>query len=84
MKFKAAVVQDSSVVFNLKATINKIDTLVKKASTKGARLVVFPEAFVSSYPKGMDFGARIGSRTKDGRKDFLKYYNSSLDFKTLL
>ena len=80
MKFKAAVVQDSPVVFNLEATINKIDKLVKKACGKGAKLIVFPEAFVSSYPKGMDFGARIGSRTDAGRKDFLKYYNSSLDF----
>ena len=26
-----------------------------------------PEAFVSAYPKGLDFGARVDSRTSKGR-----------------
>ena len=43
-------------------------------------MVVFPEAFISAYPKGLNFGAKIGSRTPEGRKEFLQYYNSSLDF----
>ena len=28
---------------------------------------------------GLDFGAKVGSRTLKGREDFLKYFNSSLD-----
>ena len=80
MTFKAAVVQDSPVLFNLQLTIDKVETITKEASANGASLVVFPEAFISAYPKGLNFGAKIGSRTLEGRKEFLQYYNSSLDF----
>ena len=79
MTFKAAVIQDSPVLFNLKSTIDKVEALTKKASRNGASLVVFPEAFISAYPKGLIFGAKIGSRSLKGRKEFLQYYNSSLD-----
>ena len=37
---------------------SKIDTLTADAAKTGAKLIVFPEAFVSGYPKGLDFGAR--------------------------
>jgi len=33
-------------------------------------VVLFPEAFVSGYPRGLDFGAVVGSRTDAGREDF--------------
>ena len=79
MTFKAAVIQDSPILFNLQLTIDKVETLTKEASRNGASLVVFPEAFISAYPKGLNFGAKIGSRTFKGRKEFLQYYNSSLD-----
>ena len=72
MSFIAAVVQDSPEVFNLSGTIDKVEQLAKKAKNKGAELVVFPEAFVSSYPKGIDFGARVGMRSNEGRDMFLK------------
>ena len=79
MIFKAAVIQDSPVLFNLQLTLDKVECITNEASTNGASLVVFPEAFISAYPKGLDFGATVGSRTSKGRKDFLHYYNSSLD-----
>jgi len=76
---RAAVIQDSPVVFNREATIEKAGTLVRKAAGQGAQLVVMPEAFVSAYPTGLDFGARVGSRTPEGREDFRRYYESALD-----
>ena len=79
MTFIAAVVQDSPVVFNLDKTIEKVEDLTKKAANKNAELVVFPEAFISAYPKGIDFGARVGSRSDQGRDTFYDYYNSSLE-----
>jgi nitrilase len=75
----AAVVQDSPIVFNWKATVEKVHSLVHQAAREGAKLVVVPEAFVSAYPKGLDFGARIGSRTPEGREDFRRYYESAID-----
>ena len=76
---RAAVVQDSPIVFNREATIEKVRSLVSKAAHQGAQLVVMPEAFVSAYPAGLDFGARIGLRTPKGRDDFRRYYESAVD-----
>ncbi len=41
--------------------------------------MLFPEAFVSAYPKGLDFGARIGMRSANGRDDFKRYFDSAID-----
>ena len=49
--FVAAAVQSSPVVFETKATLAKVRNLTAEAASR-ARLAVFPEAFVSSYPKG--------------------------------
>lgn len=76
---RAAVVQDSPVVFNLEATLEKVRKLVSEAAGLGAQLVVFPEAFVSAYPKGLNFGARVGMRFPEGRDDFLRYFESSVE-----
>src|SRR5882762_8370238 len=77
--FKVAVVQASSVVFDRERTLEKLSGLAAQAAQKGARLVVFPEAFVSGYPRGLDFGAVVGSRTDKGREDFRRYWESSVD-----
>jgi len=56
-----------------------VRTLTADAAAQGARLVVFPEAFVSSYPKGLDFGARVGGRTPEGRRMYRRYFDSAVD-----
>ena len=76
---RAAVVQNSAVVFNREATLEKAARLVKDAKREDAELVVFPEAFVSAYPKGLSFGAPVGSRTPAGREDFRRYFDSAID-----
>jgi nitrilase len=79
MHFRAAVVQASPVVFDRERTIEKVASLSADAAKQRARLVVFPEAFVSGYPRGLDFGAVIGARTDEGREDFRRYWESSVD-----
>lgn len=76
---RAAVVQDNPIVFDREATIEKVHSLVIQAARQGATLVVMPEAFVSAYPTGLDFGARIGLRQPKGRDDFRRYYESALE-----
>ena len=76
---RAAVVQAAPVVFSLDATLVKVRALTADAASQGAQLVVFPEAFVSGYPKGLDFGARVGSRTLEGRKMFRRYFESAAE-----
>lgn len=83
MKFIAAVVQDAPVVFDLDATIDKVEKITNEAKKKNAELIVFPEAFVSAYPKGLDFGARIGMRSDEGRVMYSKYYNSAINFESI-
>ncbi len=79
MTDKVAVVQASPVVFDRERTLEKLSALSREAAQQGARLVLFPEAFVSAYPRGLDFGAVVGSRTEAGREDFRRYWESSVD-----
>src|SRR6266545_7836680 len=78
-RFTVAVVQASPVVFDRERTLDKVHALASNAARQGARLVLFPEAFVSAYPRGLDFGAVVGSRTDEGRDDFRRYWESSVD-----
>jgi nitrilase len=76
---KAAVVQAGSVLFDTPATVAKLEALTVSAAQQGAGIVVFPEAFVGGYPKGMNFGAVVGHRTPEGRTDFRRYWESAID-----
>ena len=78
-RFKVAVVQAAPVAFDRERTLTKVHTLAGDAARQGARLVLFPEAFVSAYPRGLDFGAVVGSRTEEGREDFRRYWESSVE-----
>ena len=75
----AAVVQASSIFFDQERSLEKSIQLTADAVAKGAELVVFPEAFISAYPRGMDFGAVVGSRSDEGREMFRQYWASSVD-----
>ena len=67
------------MLFDREATLDKISKLAGEAASQGARLVVFPEAFLSAYPKGLDFGARVGGRSPEGRRMFRRYFESAVD-----
>jgi nitrilase len=47
---KVACVQAESVAFDRAATIEKIESLAGESAHNGARLVLFPEAFIPVYP----------------------------------
>jgi len=76
---KASVVQAAPVPFDREKTLEKVRDLAADAAKAGSQIVLFPEAFVSAYPKGLDFGARIGMRTPEGREDFRRYFDSAVD-----
>src|SRR3954451_2862445 len=79
MRVAAAVVQAAPVAFDVGATIAKLERLTADAAGGGAQLVVLPEAFVSCYPRGITFGATIGSRSAQGRAGVRRYWESSID-----
>lgn len=76
---RAVVVQAASVAFDREATLDRLETLVREAAGQGAGLIVFPEAFVGGYPRGLDFGTRVGSRTDAGRETFRRYHAGAVD-----
>ena len=49
-----------------------------EARNNGAEIAVFPEAFIGGYPKGSTFGAPVGLRTDDGRRQYERYSNGAV------
>src|SRR5258708_2264897 len=76
---EVAVIQAAPVGFDVTRTIQKVGGLVADAAAQGAKLAVFPEAFISAYPRGMGFGTVVGSRQPEGRELFRLYLEASLD-----
>ncbi len=76
---RVAVVQAAPVALDRDRTLEKARELVDRAAGQGGRLIVFPEAFVSGYPRGLDFGVTVGSRTPKGRELFRRYWESAVD-----
>ena len=73
-----AVIQAGTCLFDKEKTFRKLVDLVHDAAGQGAQLVVLPEAFIGGYPKGLDFGVRLGMRSDEGRDDFRRYYEESI------
>lgn len=76
---RAAVVQAGSVLLDRRASLAKALQLIADTASRGARLVVFPEAFLAGYPRGLSFGALVGSRSEAGRDLFAAYHGSAID-----
>lgn len=75
---RVAVVQAASVIMDLEASTEKAVSLTLEAGEKGAKIVVFPEAFIPAYPRGLTFGTKVGSRSPEGRKDWFRYWDNSI------
>jgi nitrilase len=77
--YLAACVQAAPVAFHVELSLQKVADLTADAARQGARLVLFPEAFISAYPRGSSFGAVVGARSSEGREQFALYHASSID-----
>ena len=78
-KTKVAVVQAAPVLFNQDATIAKACDLIGQAAEQGAQLILFPEAFIPAYPRGLAFGTVVGSRSPVGRKIWQRYWENTVE-----
>ncbi|WP_019424612.1 carbon-nitrogen hydrolase family protein [Paenibacillus sp. OSY-SE] len=76
---KVAAVQSAPILFDKQTAMDKIDNMTREAAGQEANLIVFPEAFVPGYPRGLSFGTRVGSRNADGRRDWERYWASAID-----
>ena len=61
------------------ATLEAILSHEAEIAASGAALVVMPEALLGGYPKGEDFGTRLGYRMPEGREAFARYYVNAVD-----
>lgn len=76
----AAVVQAAAPLFDTQAALSRAEELIREAvSARGADVVVLPEAFLGGYPKGLDFGITVGSRTPAGRELFRRYHAAAIE-----
>lgn len=76
---RAAVIQAAPIAFDRERTLAKVRALTVDAANQGAQLVLFPEAFVSAYPRGLSFGAVVGDRLAEGREQYRLYWESAVD-----
>jgi nitrilase len=72
------VAQAASIPDDAGASAEKAARLIHEAATAGARLIVFPEAFLGGYPKGASFGAPVGLRKPEGREAFRRYHEAAI------
>jgi len=76
---KVAVVQAAPVLFNREATVAKVCRLVQEVAARKPGLVLFPEAFIPAYPRGLSFGSVVGNRTPAGRRTWERYWGNSIE-----
>lgn len=77
-QFKVAVVQAGAEIMDKEKGVEKTIRLLEEAGKEQAKIIVFPEAFIPAYPRGMSFGTVIGNRSDEGRKDYLNYWKNSI------
>jgi nitrilase len=77
--YKAAVVQAASLPTDPLASARKAAGLIREAAGAGAKLIVFPEAFLGGYPKGASFGTPVGMRKPEGRADYQRYHEGAIE-----
>jgi len=75
---RVAVVQAGAVPFDTEACVDKAVRLMDKAAGAGARVIVFPEAFITGYPKGLNYGLVVGARDPVGREEFRLYLDAAI------
>lgn len=76
---KVAVVQAAPVLFDRQATVEKASRLTAEAASQGAKLILFPEAFIPAYPRGLSFGHVVGGRSPEGRRVWHRYWANSVE-----
>jgi nitrilase len=76
---RLAAYQMGSHVDGTAATLERILQSEQAIRDANIDVLVFPEALLGGYPKGADFGARVGYRTPAGRDAFLAYWQQAIE-----
>ncbi len=76
---KIGVVQATPSLFKRDQSLEIVERWIKKASDEKCQLVLFPEAFIPGYPRGLNFGSTVGKRTEEGKKQWQDYWENSIE-----
>ncbi len=74
-----AVIQAAPVLFDREATLLKVHAFTLEAASRGAQVVLFPEAFIPAYPRGLSFGVVVGQRSPEGRQLWQRYWANTVE-----
>jgi nitrilase len=61
------------------ATLSQLAIITRKAAGLGIDILLLPEAYLGGYPRGSSFGSAVGSRSAEGRDEFLRHWNRAID-----
>lgn len=75
---RVALIQHPPVLFDREASLQKVALLAEEAQAQAPDLILFPEAFLPGYPRGLHFGTVIGDRAPYGRDLWAHYYQQCL------
>ncbi len=76
---RAGVVQGTPALFDLSECVRITIQWLEQARDAGCDFVLFPESFIPGYPRGLQFDARVGSRSAASREQWLVYHENSLE-----
>ncbi|HEY5691447.1 MAG TPA: carbon-nitrogen hydrolase family protein [Cyclobacteriaceae bacterium] len=80
---RVAIGQFSSVHLNLEASLKKLGEIMEEASTKGTKLLVIGETWLSGYPSWLDYCTNVSQWDAPEMKEaYLQFYHSSLSVKS--
>ncbi|KAK3901890.1 carbon-nitrogen hydrolase [Staphylotrichum tortipilum] len=60
-------------------TLAQLEHFARRAAAKNIDILLLPEAYIGGYPRGTHFGCLIGSRSPEGRDEYLRYFHSAVD-----
>jgi len=75
---RISLIQATPALFDLNKSLDKVEEWVKKASKENPDLILFPEAFLPGYPRGLTFGTKVGDRSEQGRETWLQFWENSV------
>jgi len=74
---RVAVVQAGSIFIDKEASIDKAVSLTREAANQGAKIILFPEAFVPGHPRMLDFGFNGGKQPSEAGRKLLELYRKN-------